>query len=594
MSTAPHESECEPRQEADRESIDLEPPMRGPSVASLGTEEANEPQETPSSEKAELRENLQNGLTVGDYDMKKSASTAAFMHEMMEDRYLNRTRQRLIPKLEGLAEERGAPRGVATALLASATEAVLEGVDAIGEDDFWKCFEKQSPSPWNWNWFLWPMWAAGLLFRYLVLFPIRVLILLGGWVCFGSGMLLIQLLFFHGPTREYLLRLMISCMSSFFVLTWSGVIRYHGHVPHGNGKTNVVFVANHTSLIDVIVLQQVRCFSLVGQRHKGMVRFLQDRVLGSLQCIWFDRAQMKDRAIVSKKLTEHAKDPSRNPLLVFPEGTCVNNRYVILFKKGAFELGCAVAPVAIRYGALCFGGGFVGGDGTDAARARAEKMFVDPFWSSRDQSFAMHLVELMCVCFCRRPSAARLPHSCRQRRRTSWCLIADVYFLEPTVRRDGGGCLVFLKPGDFDSLTRLGAESAEAFAQRVRNLIAERAGIKPVDWDGYLKHFMPSPRLLAQSRAVYADGFKRLLEEIVLAQRTLAMSASDDGDFFFGGTSPSVSVDGTSAPDAQGSRFVHAGSHSSAAGGSSFRPKLGPVVLSSKAASSSAKLGAAR
>ena len=27
------------------------------------------------------------------------------------------------------------------------------------------------------------------------------------------------------------------------------------------------------------------------------------------------------------------------PLLIFPEGTCVNNEYVVMFKRGAFDLG---------------------------------------------------------------------------------------------------------------------------------------------------------------------------------------------------------------------------------------------------------------
>jgi glycerol-3-phosphate O-acyltransferase 3/4 len=380
------------------------------------------------------------------------------------------------------------------------------------------------------------MWALGVAFRYCVLFPLRVLVLLLGWVFFGSAMLIVQVVCF-GPTKDKLLRWMITSMSSVFVITWAGVIRYHGHLPSGNGRTNVVFVTNHTSLIDVIVLQQVRCFSLVGQRHKGMVRFLQDKVLGCLQCIWFDRAQMKDRAIVQKKLTQHAKDPRRNPLLVFPEGTCVNNRYVLMFKKGAFELGVPVCPVAIRY----------------------EKVFVDPFWSSRDQSFAMHLVELM----------------------TSWCLIANVYFLEPTVRRDG--------------------ESAEAFAQRVKLLIADKAGLKAVEWDGYLKHFLPSPRLLSQSKQVYADAFRRLLEEVrrrdAEEQDQAGGEEEEDDDFFFGTTSPSASVDGHSKQAKGSQHHLHhhdlaleqergrqgsMSSQHSMNGGGLFRPKLGPVVLGVK------------
>lgn len=55
---------------------------------------------------------------------------------------------------------------------------------------------------------------------------------------------------------------------------------------------------------------------------------------------------------------------------MFPEGTCVNNEYVVMFKQGAFQLGKSVVPVAIKY----------------------NKVFVDAYWNSRTTSYvAIHL-----------------------------------------------------------------------------------------------------------------------------------------------------------------------------------------------------------
>ena len=34
------------------------------------------------------------------------------------------------------------------------------------------------------------------------------------------------------------------------------------------------------------------------------------------------------------------------PLLIFPEGTCVNNEYCVMFKRGAFDLGALPAGLA--------------------------------------------------------------------------------------------------------------------------------------------------------------------------------------------------------------------------------------------------------
>lgn len=36
------------------------------------------------------------------------------------------------------------------------------------------------------------------------------------------------------------------------------------------------------------------------------------------------------------------------PILVFPEGTCINNTSVMQFKKGSFEVGSVIFPVAIK------------------------------------------------------------------------------------------------------------------------------------------------------------------------------------------------------------------------------------------------------
>lgn len=47
-------------------------------------------------------------------------------------------------------------------------------------------------------------------------------------------------------------------------------------------------------------------------------------------------------------MKEHVGDPNKLPILIFPEGTCINNSAVMQFKKGSFEVGGVVYPVAIK------------------------------------------------------------------------------------------------------------------------------------------------------------------------------------------------------------------------------------------------------
>ena len=152
-------------------------------------------------------------------------------------------------------------------------------------------------------------------------------------------------------------------------------------------------------MIDYIVLTQVTPFSAIAQQNKGWVGFLQNTAMDAIQCIRFNRTEAKDREMVQRRLREHVRDGDRLPLLIFPEGTCVNNEYCVMFKRGAFDLGCKVCPIAIKY----------------------NKIFAETFWHSRRQSFTQHLVTLM----------------------TSWAVVADVWYLEPQEILPGGAHNLF-------------------------------------------------------------------------------------------------------------------------------------------------------
>eukprot|EP00249_Psilotum_nudum_P021534 c28146_g1_i1 orf=516-1382(-) len=268
-----------------------------------------------------------------------------------------------------------------------------------------------------------------------------VILLAVGWVVFlGLFIPLHHVLKGYDEIRQKLERGLVEFMCSVFVASWTAVVRYHG--PRPSRRSRQVYVANHTSMIDFIILEQMTAFAVIMQKHPGWVGLLQTTILESVGCIWFNRTEAKDREIVSRKIKQHIEDPNNNPLLIFPEGTCVNNEYTVMFKKGAFELGCTVCPIAIKY----------------------NKIFVDAFWNSKKQSFTMHLVRLM----------------------TSWAVVCDVWYLEPQTSRP--------------------SETPIEFAERVRSLIAKRAGIKKVPWDGYLKYYKPSPKLTEKKQQKFAES----------------------------------------------------------------------------------------
>ena len=375
--------------------------------------------------------------------------------------------------------------------LLDASGVLQDAASAIIDDTFNACFAFSDNPAWNWNFYLFPLWCVGVVLRYLVLFPIRL-----AWIVTCTLLFIGVFTLIHnvtrGKLRANLERDLVHLYAACFVISWTGVIKYHG--PKPTQRSGHVYVANHTSIIDYIMLCQVRpnptgtkvyqrqirsplhsCvitvlrnplslthappsprtvytiqvspFSSIAQQNKGWLGLIQNTAMEAIHCIRFNRTESKDREMVQRRLREHVANPDRLPLLIFPEGTCVNNEYCVMFKKGAFDLGCKVCPIAIKY----------------------NKIFAETFWHSRRMSFTTYLLKLM----------------------TSWAVVADVWYMEPQE----------MQP-DEDSIQ---------FAERVRSMICKQAGIKPVPWDGMLKYYRPSPKMTEKRRAQIASNLVKLL-----------------------------------------------------------------------------------
>ncbi|KAK6315848.1 hypothetical protein J4Q44_G00133720 [Coregonus suidteri] len=86
-------------------------------------------------------------------------------------------------------------------------------------------------------------------------------------------------------------------------------------------KKGEICVANHTTPIAIIILANDGCFSMVGQIHGDLIGVVQRTMVKSSPHIWFT---------------------TKHPIIIFPEGTCINNTSVMMFKKGSFEIDCTI------------------------------------------------------------------------------------------------------------------------------------------------------------------------------------------------------------------------------------------------------------
>ncbi|XP_012283355.1 glycerol-3-phosphate acyltransferase 3 [Orussus abietinus] len=328
---------------------------------------------------------------------------------------------------------------------------IRAGVEAIIEDEVTSRFEAEELKNWNLltrtnrqyefiSWKLTVIWMCGFVTRYCFLLPLRI------FICFVGVMWLTVCTAVVGYVPEGSFKRWLNQKVSimcFAVLSsaLSSVITYHNVE---NRPVTGICVANHTSPIDVLVLMCDNCYSLIGQRHGGFLGILQRALARASPHIWFERSEVKDREAVTKRLKKHISDPTNPPILIFPEGTCINNTSVMQFKKGSFEVGGVIYPVAIKYDAR----------------------FGDAFWNSSRYSMLQYLYMMM----------------------SSWAIVCDVWYLPPMYRKEG--------------------ESAIDFANRVKSVIARQGGLVDLQWDGQLKRMKPKKEWREKQQEEFSKRLK--------------------------------------------------------------------------------------
>ncbi|CAO3631017.1 unnamed protein product [Cunninghamella blakesleeana] len=257
-----------------------------------------------------------------------------------------------------------------------------------------------------------------IIVRYGILFPIRLTTLTASTIAFFSSL----------PVALALdSKSMVSTLIKYYckgILFSLGVLpKYQGEKPLL--KEPHVFVANHTSYLDYIVLSAHKYpGAVVMAKHNGVLGFLQNNGLNYLNSMTFDRSNLHDRKYLSEKLKNHVMNPHtfQNPIIIFPEGTCVNNRYIIRFQKGAFELGVKVCPVGIKY----------------------DNDFGTPYWDTR-KGFLYYAIFRM----------------------TRWCTPINVVYCAPQMIQKN--------------------EDPVTFSHRVKSVISTSIGLKMEDFNGRSK-----------------------------------------------------------------------------------------------------------
>lgn len=323
------------------------------------------------------------------------------------------------------------------------------GIEAIIDDEVTQCFLPEQLSGWNLlarttsaYQYVSPrlsfIWFLGVVFRWFFLLPWRLA------VTFVGMFWMVMSMTFVSWIQDADFRLKAAYWAN--IVTYRIYTRALGLIVNYHNRENIpqngsVCVANHTTVIDVVTLSNDRPYALIGQVHGGSLGWFQRRLGKCTKHLWFERSELRDRKAVSRRLMEHTLDDRNYPLLIFPEGTCINNTSVMQFKKGSFEACDSVYPVAIKY----------------------NPWFGDAFYNSSRYGMLLYLLRVF----------------------TSWAIVAEVYYLPKMKRKTD--------------------ESSIAFAERCKKLIAQAGGLVDRVWDGQLKRTRVKPEQIELIRNDYSS-----------------------------------------------------------------------------------------
>lgn len=361
---------------------------------------------------------------------------------------IQRDNSSLEQEIEALRQDRPKPAEHGRFTLSDVFYFTKKGIENIVEDDVTQRFTSEELVSWNLltrtnNNFqyisvrLTILWGVGVLVRYCILLPLRVTLATIGvsWLVIATS--LVGFLP-NGRVKGWLSELVHLMCYRICARALSATIHYHNKP--NKPKKGGICVANHTSPIDVVILANDGCYAMVGQVHGGLLGVIQRAMERSCPHIWFERAEMRDRHLVTQRLKDHANDKTKLPILIFPEGTCINNTSVMMFKKGSFEIGGTIYPVAIKY----------------------DPQFGDAFWNSSKYSMVSYLLRMM----------------------TSWAIVCNVWYMPPMTQKEG--------------------EDAVQFANRVKSAIAQQGGLVDLAWDGALKRARVKDSFKEQQQKMYS------------------------------------------------------------------------------------------
>lgn len=152
------------------------------------------------------------GSPAADTGLRNSQSVVDFVnlqreHEIIKQLQRDAARSRAVSDVSSIAGARqtdlAAPAIPVPTLFDVALPLIRQGFTATVDDSFTRCFKSQKPVHWNWNAYLMPTWVIGMIFRYALLLPLRILCISLGFLLVGIAFPIVKMMSIFMDTQKW-------------------------------------------------------------------------------------------------------------------------------------------------------------------------------------------------------------------------------------------------------------------------------------------------------------------------------------------------------------------------------------------------------
>ena len=190
---------------------------------------------------------------------------------------------------------------------------------------------------------------AQIFFQFLSFFlffgPIKVIVFVSSFLifCFFVETLpVIRQLFAHD--RSFNVFCFIVLRPTIRLMLF-GLNIFRVHVSDAFDKNARFIICNNLSFLEAIILYEISPVSMVVSAKRSKSPFLR-RVAFVMSLVFIDPEKVSR---LEQTMSDHASDPLKLPVVVFPEFCATNGSCVLGFNKSAFVTEYVVQPVAFRY-----------------------------------------------------------------------------------------------------------------------------------------------------------------------------------------------------------------------------------------------------